>query len=77
MNNVKEEHEMNTEKKNHSALLRRIGAVAAAAAILIALPNTGAGAAKAMGELPVVGGFFRAVTVRDFHYDEPGAHADV
>ena len=56
----------------------RIGmAAAAAAAVLIILPNTGAGVAHAMGELPVVGKLFQAVTFRDYRYESDRFNANV
>lgn len=56
----------------------RIGIAAAAAAILlIILPNTGADIAYAMGNLPVVGKLFQAVTFRDYQYESERFQADV
>ena len=56
----------------------RIGAtVAAAAALLVILPNTGAAAAHAMGSLPVVGKLFQAVTFRDYQYESDRFNANV
>ena len=53
-----------TDKKKR--LYRMAAAVAAAAALLVILPNTGADVAYAMGNLPVVGRLFQAVTFRDY-----------
>lgn len=56
----------------------RIGVAAAAAvAVLVILPNTGAGVAHAMGALPVVGKLFQAVTFRDYHYESERFEANV
>lgn len=79
MKQAKEETAMNTKtnNQNHSTMIRRLGGLAAAVALLVALPNTNANVASAMGELPVVGGFFRAVTIREYRYDEEGAAAQV
>lgn len=52
-------------------------AVAAAVAVLVVLPNTGADIAYAMGNIPVVGGLFRAVTFRDYQYDSDRFSANV
>ena len=52
-------------------------AVAAAAAVIDILPNTGAGAAHAMGSIPVVGKLFQAVTFRDYRYESNRFDADV
>lgn len=56
---------------------RITAAVAAAVAVLVILPNTGAGAAHAMGALPVVGKLFQAVTFRDYQYESDRFDADV
>jgi len=56
---------------------RFLAAAAAAALILIILPNTGADVAYAMGNLPVVGKLFQAVTFRDYQYDSERFQADV
>lgn len=53
------------------------GAVAAALVLMIILPNTGAGVARATQGLPVVGAFFQAVTIRNYHYDDGNHTADV
>ncbi len=56
----------------------RIGIAAAAAAILLViLPNTGADIAYAMGNLPVVGKLFQAVTFRDYQYESERFQANV
>lgn len=70
--------DMDRNKKNKKKTLRfRIAAAAAAAAILIILPNTGAGAAYAMGSIPVVGKLFQAVTFRDYRYESERFDANV
>lgn len=57
--------------------LRKAGAVAAAALLLVLLPNTGESVACAMGNLPVVGGLFRAVTFMNYQYEGDRFNADV
>ena len=52
-------------------------AVAAAVALLIVLPNTGADIAHAMGNLPVVGKLFQVVTFRDYQYESERFDANV
>ena len=54
------------EKKRAERVRRRSAWTAAAAAVivLIALPNTNIQIAHAMGNIPLLGGFFRLVTVR-------------
>jgi len=57
--------------------LRASAVVAAAAAILILLPNTGADMAYAMGNIPVIGKLFQAVTFRDYQYESDRFNANV
>ena len=53
-------------------------AIAAAAALTIfILPNSNASVANAMGNVPVLGGFFNAITIRDYHSDSKNATASV
>ena len=52
-------------------------AVAAAAAFLVLLPNTGAEMAYAMGSIPVIGKLFQTVTFRDYQYESERFHANV
>ena len=56
------------EKKRAERARRRSAwaAAAAAVAVLIALPNTNVQIAHAMESLPLLGGFFRLVTVRQY-----------
>ncbi len=69
----------NKERKNRgrTAGFRIAAAVAAAAALFVILPNTGADVAHAMGSIPVVGGLFRAVTFRDYQYESDRFDASV
>lgn len=57
--------------------LRAAGAVAAAVLVVLALPNTSEKMAYAMGNVPVFGGVFRAVTFREYHYEDEKHVADV
>lgn len=52
-------------------------AVAAAMLTLTILPNTDAGIAYAMGNIPVVGKLFKVVTFRDYQYENGCFSADV
>ncbi len=67
------------KKKGAGRVIKyRIGiAVAAAAILLVILPNTGADIAYAMGNLPVVGKLFQAVTFRDYQYESERFQANV
>lgn len=64
-------------QKRRSTFLRWTGGVAAALALMFALPNTSAGMAQALGDLPVVGGLFRVVTIRDYEYESERNNANV
>ena len=44
---------------------------------LVILPNMSAGVAQAMSSLPVVGEFFRVITIRDYHYMDDRFRAEV
>lgn len=60
--------------------IRRVAAAAAAAvAISVILPNTSAGTAYAMSNIPVLGAYFHAVTFRHWEYTSGNseAHVDV
>jgi len=54
-------------------------AIAAAAllAILILLPNISGSVAQAMESIPVLGGFFKVVTFRDYQYEDERNIADI
>ncbi|MBD5526212.1 MAG: DUF3298 domain-containing protein [Lachnospiraceae bacterium] len=51
--------------------------VAATVALLVLLPNTGANIAYAMGNIPLIGKLFQAVTFRDYQYESERFDADV
>ena len=56
----------------------RIPAVVAAAVVLLVfLPNTGANIAYAMGNIPLIGKLFQAVSFRDYRYESERFDADV
>lgn len=58
-------------KRRRAAYIRAAASCAAAAAVvLILLPNVSAEMADALGKAPVLGGFFRAVTIREYHSKE-------
>lgn len=67
------------EKKRVEHARRRSAwtAVAAAAVVMIALPNTNMQIAHAMENIPVLGGFFRLVTVRQYNYSDENHDAEV
>lgn len=57
--------------------IRCIGSAAAVVAILLVLPNTSQTAAAAMQQIPVLGDFFKVVTIREYQVDEARYSADV
>ena len=67
------------EKKRAERAKRRSAwtAVAAAAVVMIALPNTNMQIAHAMENIPVLGGFFRLVTVRQYNYSDENHDAEI
>ena len=67
------------EKKRAEHARRRSAwtAVAAAAVVMIALPNTNIQIAHAMENIPLLGGFFRLVTVRQYNYNDENHDAEV
>ena len=67
------------EKKRAERARRRSTWTAAAAAVivLIALPNTNVQIAHAMENIPVLGGFFRLVTVRQYNYSDENHDAEI
>lgn len=67
------------EKKRAERARRRSAWTAAAAAVvvLIALPNTNVQIAHAMENIPVLGGFFRLVTVRQYNYSDENHDAEI
>ena len=50
--------------------VRCFGTAAAAALVLFILPNTNAGIAHAMGDIPLLGHFFQVITIREYHYED-------
>ena len=67
------------EKKRAEHARRRSAwtAVAAAAVVMITLPNTNGQIAYAMENIPVLGGFFRLVTVRQYNYSDENHDAEI
>lgn len=58
-------------------LYKTFGSMAAVMAIVLILPNTSATAAAAMQQLPILGDFFKVVTVREYQLDGDRNMADV
>ena len=67
-------------EKKRAARARRSttwAAVAAAVVVMVALPNTNMQIAHAMEDIPLLGGFFRLVTVRQYSYSSQNSSAAV
>lgn len=67
-------------EKKRAARARRSttwAAVAAAVVVMVALPNTNMQIAHAMEDIPLLGGFFRLVTVRQYSYSSQNSNAAV
>lgn len=65
------------EKRRERKLLFALKSAAAAAAVFIALPNTSASVAYAMGQMPVIGRLVEAVTFREYHYEDERHSAQI
>ncbi len=65
------------KKRAERARRRSAWAAAAAVVVLLALPNTNVQIAHAMENIPVLGGFFRLVTVRQYNYSDENHDAEV
>lgn len=65
------------KKTGRRRIIRVVQGAAAVFAILLILPNTSQNVAAAMQKLPVVGDFFKVVTVREYQVDEDRYMADV
>ncbi len=64
-------------KMKKKRIYKICGSAAAVLAVLLILPNTSASVAAAMQSMPVLGGLFRVVTVREYHVEEDRNMADV
>lgn len=64
-------------KSRRIRTVRGVAAAAAAFAVILVIPNTSQAAAAAMQSLPIVGDFFKVVTIREYQVDEDRYIADV
>ncbi len=71
--------EAKREKKNgrYPGWAKAATAVAAAAAVFIALPNTSESIAYAMSNIPLLGGLVQVVTFRDYQYANENNNASI
>ncbi|MCI8586552.1 MAG: DUF3298 domain-containing protein [Lachnospiraceae bacterium] len=65
------------KRAKRNRVFRYAGSAAAVFAILLILPNTSRTAAAAMQQIPVLGEFFKVVTIREYQVDEDRYQADV
>lgn len=78
MKNSIDRAKMEKRRMSWNRRARVIGLSAAAViAVAVVLPNTNANIAYAMGNIPVLGSFFRVVTFRDYHYEDDNYSAQV
>lgn len=68
---------MDKKRDRKKRLLRNWGIGVAVAVVIAALPNTNENIAYAMGNLPVIGGLFRVITVREFTHNDGNYEANV
>lgn len=69
--------QQNKKKIRKIRMWKSMGSVAAVLAIVLVLPNTSQTAAAAMQQLPILGDFFKVVTIREYQVDEERHMADV
>lgn len=79
-------HEAKTENQNARIIqmgkrgnrwIKVLSTAAAVALVFIVLPNTSAGVAHAMEQIPILGNLVKVVTFRDYQYDSQRNMADV
>ena len=68
---------MNTRKQNKNKNMIKIAAIAASLGIFVALPNTSAGIANAMEQIPIIGNLVKVVTFRDYQHSTDTSMADI
>lgn len=69
--------QQNKKRIRKIRIWRTMGSVVAVLAIVLVLPNTSRTAAAAMQQLPILGNFFKVVTVREYQVEEDRYIADV
>lgn len=69
-----QEHKRKARKRR---TIRALGSAAAVVAIVLILPNTNRTVAAAMQQIPLLGDFFKVVTVREYQVEEDRYQADV
>ncbi len=64
-------------RAKQARIFRYAGGAAAVFALMLILPNTSRTAAAAMQQIPLLGDFFKVVTIREYQVDEGRYSADV
>lgn len=73
-----EKAKKDNRKRNSVRVWKNAGTIAAAVLItFIILPNTSAGVAHAMAQIPLIGNMVKVVTFRDYQYDNGTQIADI
>lgn len=72
-----EQAKKDRRKAKRLGRMRAMGAVAAAVAVFVILPNTSAQVAHAMSSIPVIGKLVDVVTFRDYKYNDERNEANV
>ena len=71
-------HRAQREKRRRKrSIYKTFGSMAAVLAVVLILPNTSREAAAAMQQIPVLGNFFKVITVREYQVEEDHYIADV
>ena len=74
---MEEAKRMNRANRNKKRMIRLAAAAAALAGIFVILPNTSAGIAHAMEQIPVIGSLVEVVTFRGYSYETERNVADI
>lgn len=74
---IEEAKRQNRRKRRNTVIWKTAAAAAAVVVIFIGLPNTSAGVAKAMGQIPLLGKLVEVVTFRDYQYEDERNIADI
>lgn len=65
------------QRRKSSVVIRTTAVAAAVIAAFVILPNTSAGVAHAMENIPLLGRLVEVVTFRDYQYEDDRNHADI
>lgn len=74
---MKKKIEQAKQRNKFNKVYKTVACVAAVLAMFIVLPNTSAGVAHAMENIPLLGRLVNVVTFRDYQYESERHHADI